>query len=120
MSKKTDKKIGRGGIEYEDLGYIELAPALAADIARRIDKAEEDLSATSVNFRWHKEQLAVVKKVAEMMGVSYQTYIKMIVYKQALADFHVMTGQIVQPTEAPRTVVATKQSRRKAQTRRRA
>jgi len=92
MSKKAQKRIGRGGIEIEDMGDIELPPEVDAEVTRRIDQAEEELTATSVNFRWHKEQLAVVKRVAEMMGVSYQTYMKMVVYKQALSDLRTMTG----------------------------
>src|ERR1700722_5644628 len=98
MAKNTKKRLGRGGIEIEDMGDIKISPEDNAAIQKRIDNAEADLSATSVNFRWHKEQLGVVKKVAEMMGVSYQTYIKMVVYKQALADLHMMTGNVIQTT----------------------
>ena len=93
MNKKGQKRIGRGGFEIEDLGDTELSPEQDAEIQKRIDQAEAELSATSVNFRWHREQLAVVKKVAEMMGVSYQTYIKMVVYKQAQVDLLAMTGK---------------------------
>jgi predicted DNA binding CopG/RHH family protein len=104
MTKNAKKRIGRGGIEIEDLGEIEISPEEDAAIQKRIDHAEAELTATSVNFRWHKEQLAVVKKVADMMGVSYQTYMKMVVYKQALADLHMMTGQVVQPGDVSRNV----------------
>ena len=114
------KRTGRGDIEIEDLGDIEISPEEDAAIQKRIDHAEAELTATSVNFRWHKEQLAVVKKVADMMGVSYQTYIKMVVYKQALVDLQMMTGQALQPSKAPKTVAETKPSTRNARTRQRA
>jgi predicted DNA binding CopG/RHH family protein len=39
-----------------------------------------------VNFRWGREQVELVKRVAHLMGVPYQTYMKQVVYKQALAD----------------------------------
>jgi hypothetical protein len=39
-----------------------------------------------VNFRWGTSQLDIVKHVAELMGVSYQQYIKQVLYRQAHAD----------------------------------
>ena len=33
-----------------------------------------------------REQIAVVKRAAALMGVPYQTYLKQVVFKQALAD----------------------------------
>jgi hypothetical protein len=39
-----------------------------------------------VNFRWGSTQLEMVKQVAKTMGVSYQQYIKQVVYRQAYAD----------------------------------
>jgi len=55
------------------------------------DAAESDLSArppdeARVNFRWGREQLAIVKRAAAVMGVPYQTYMKQVVFRQALAD----------------------------------
>jgi predicted DNA binding CopG/RHH family protein len=101
MTKKTKKRIGRGGIEIEDLGDVKLSREQDSQIRKRIQRAEEELTATNVNFRWHKEQLEVVRKVAEMMGISYQTYIKMVVYKQALVDLQAMTGQSFPITDIP-------------------
>ncbi len=56
MTKKAKKRIGRGGIEIEDLGEIEISPQEDAAIQERIEHAKAQLTATSVNFRWHKEQ----------------------------------------------------------------
>ena len=40
----------------------------------------------NVNFRWGREQVAIVKKAASAMGLPYQVYIKHVILKQALAD----------------------------------
>ena len=48
--------------------------------------ADEEIAAARVNFRWGRDQVELVKRVAQIMGVPYQTYIKQVVYKQALAD----------------------------------
>lgn len=92
MTKEGKKRIGRGGIEMEDLGDVELPPELDADIQARTKRADDELAATTVNFRWQKGQLDLVKKVAGAMGVPYQTYIKMVVYKQVLTDLAFMIG----------------------------
>jgi predicted DNA binding CopG/RHH family protein len=56
-----------------------------AEEATRIADAEDD--ACRVNFRWEPTQLNLVKAVAAKIGVPYQTYIKMVLYKQALDDW---------------------------------
>ena len=63
MTKKKQKRIGRGGYEIEDLGDVVLSPEQEAEACSRIEEAEAELTATSVNFRWHKEHLAVVKRL---------------------------------------------------------
>lgn len=51
------------------------------------EEAEEDDEATlQINIRWTSEALSRVRKVAEKMGVPYQSYIKQVVYRQAVAD----------------------------------
>ena len=99
MTNKRTKRIGRGGIEIEDLGDIELDGALDAVIQGKTKRADDELSATTVNFRWQKPQLELVKRVAESMGVPYQTYIKLVVYKQAMADWHSITTASVTPQQ---------------------
>jgi predicted DNA binding CopG/RHH family protein len=39
-------------------------------------------------LRWGREQLNVVREAARLAGVPYETYIKLVVYRQALADVH--------------------------------
>ncbi|HLF76950.1 MAG TPA: hypothetical protein VJB57_05610 [Dehalococcoidia bacterium] len=48
--------------------------------------ADQEIAAGTVTLRWGKEQIAVVKRAAGLMGVPYQTYLKQVVFRQALAD----------------------------------
>jgi len=41
---------------------------------------------TNVNFRWTRSRVAAVKRAAAIMDMSYQAYIKHVVFKQAMAD----------------------------------
>ncbi len=83
MNKRKSK---RGNFEIEDLGDVELPSDLEEKIELMTKTADAELEATRVNFRWQIEPLNVVKTVAEAMGVPYQTYIKQVLYKQALED----------------------------------
>ena len=73
---------------YEDLGDMELPPEVATKVNRMIADADEEDHAARVNFRWGKEQVDVIKQAAGLMGVPYQTYIKQVVYRQALTDLN--------------------------------
>lgn len=55
---------------------------------RRIFVEQFDfLSATGTEaLRWGREQIAVVKRAAALTSVPYQTYLKQVVFRQALAD----------------------------------
>jgi len=75
--KKKDLKI-----EY--LGQCELDEEIAAKVDRMTAEADAELDETRICFRWGKEQLKVVKKAADCVGVPYQTFLKMAVYQQAL------------------------------------
>ncbi|MGH2365593.1 MAG: hypothetical protein ACRDGF_10995 [Chloroflexota bacterium] len=55
-------------------------------VSRLEEQADRDIAAGTVTLRWGKEQIAVVKRAAAMMGIPYQTYLKQVVFKQALAD----------------------------------
>lgn len=72
--------------QYEDLGEIELSPEVATHAETAIAHAEQDLDEVRVNFRWGTSQLHLVKKAADLAGVPYQTYIKQVIYRQAVAD----------------------------------
>jgi predicted DNA binding CopG/RHH family protein len=71
---------------YEVLEDIELPIEQVELINKFIDQAEKDIEEARVNFRWGTEQVELVKKVAKLMGVPYQTYIKQVVYRQCLQD----------------------------------
>ena len=63
----------------EDAGVSELVSRLEAETDR-------ELATGSVTLRWGKGQIAVVKRAAAILGVPYQTYLKQVVFRQALAD----------------------------------
>ena len=63
----------------EDAGVSELVSRLEAE-------ADRELATGSVTLRWGKGQIAVVKRAAAILGVPYQTYLKQVVFRQALAD----------------------------------
>lgn len=76
--------MAREDYEIEDLGTVELDPETDAQVSRMIAEADKEIEETRVSFRWGREQLAIVRKAAEEMGVPYQTFIKMCVYQRAL------------------------------------
>ncbi len=81
------RKSRRADYEIEDLDDIDLPKNLDEKITQMIAATDAELDATRVSFRWHLEPLSLIKEVAEAMGVPYQTYMKQVVYRQALDDF---------------------------------
>lgn len=65
------------------MGAVELSSDEHDEAVRQIAAADEECR---VNFRWGASQVDMVKKVADLMGVSYQQYIKQVVYRQVQAD----------------------------------
>ena len=63
----------------EDASVSELVSRLEAE-------ADRELATGSITLRWGKGQIAVVKRAAAILGVPYQTYLKQVVFRQALAD----------------------------------
>ena len=55
-------------------------------VSRLEEAADREVRASTVTFRWGREQIAVIKRAAALMGIPYQTYLKQVVFKQALAD----------------------------------
>lgn len=57
------------------------------DGVARIAAADEALSArkANVNFRWEASPLEVVRQAAQLAGVPYQTWMKQVLYKEAIA-----------------------------------
>lgn len=79
--------MGKHRIDVRDLGQGEFTgPGFVAQINEMEEQADRDVSAMNVNFRWGREQVALVKRAAALVGVPYQTYLKQVVWKQAVAD----------------------------------
>lgn len=62
------------------------SPEISEWITRLETEAEQDIAAGTVTLRWGKEQIGIVKRAAAFIGVPYQTYLKQVVFRQALAD----------------------------------
>lgn len=55
-------------------------------VTRMEREADEEIAASTVTLRWGKDQVDVVKRAAGIIGVPYQTYLKQVVFRQALED----------------------------------
>jgi len=66
--------------------HVEEDPEVAEMVTRLEAEADREIAAGTVTLRWGREQIAVVKRAAKLMGVPYQTYLKQVVFRQALAD----------------------------------
>ncbi len=71
---------------YEDLADIELPADVASRAETAIALAESQLEKARVNFRWGALQVGLVKRAALLVGLPYQTYIKQVVWRQAVED----------------------------------
>lgn len=73
---------------------------VSEEISRLEAEADRELAAGSVTLRWGRSQIAVVKRAAAILGVPYQTYLKQVVFRQALADIE--RAETVLPTPKAR------------------
>ncbi len=76
--------------------HVEESPEISEMVTHLEDEADHDISAGTVTLRWGRAQISVVKRAAALMGVPYQTYLKHVVFKQALSDIEqaeVVLGQ---------------------------
>jgi len=94
------RKSKRGKYEIEDFGTIEVPKDVDRKVRRLMKLAEQDCEPVRVNFRWQVGPLELVKDVAAAMGVPYQTYMKQVLYQQALTDFE-RIGKKLEDLEAP-------------------
>ncbi len=80
----------RGKYKKEDvieMGDVLLDAKTSRMIEKKIAEAEAELSKeVRINFRWGNEQLRLIQGVAQKLGVPYQTYIKQVLYRQAIQD----------------------------------
>ncbi|MXZ62288.1 MAG: hypothetical protein F4Y98_01420 [Chloroflexi bacterium] len=63
----------------EDLEVSDLVSRLEAE-------ADDEVATGSITLRWGRGQIAVVKRAAAILGVPYQTYLKQVVFRQAIDD----------------------------------
>jgi predicted DNA binding CopG/RHH family protein len=61
-------------------------PEVSALVTRLEAAADRELAAGTVTLRWGRQQIAVVKRAAALIGVPYQTYLKQVVFRQAVID----------------------------------
>lgn len=69
-----------------DGGTIELSEEMDILINKKIAQAEKDIDQMKMQIRWGVKQIDVVKRAASIMGIPYQTYVKHVVYRQAIED----------------------------------
>ncbi len=72
--------------QYRELGDVQLEPDLIEKVRIMTELAERDIEEARVDFHWGREQIATVRRAAEILGISHQAYIKQAVFKQAVAD----------------------------------
>ncbi|MBM4416527.1 MAG: hypothetical protein FJ035_09920 [Chloroflexi bacterium] len=78
----------------EDPDVSNLVSRLEAD-------ADHETATRNVTLRWGSGQIAVVKRAAAILGMPYQTYLKQVVFKQAIADIEHAEAAL-RPAPAPR------------------
>lgn len=105
MEKRKSK---RDNLEIEDLGDFALPAEQHMKVQEMTAAADAELEDTRVNFRWQKEPLSVIKRVANAMGVPYQTYMKQVLYRQALEDLSKIQATKLSATPSPKTNTQTK------------
>jgi predicted DNA binding CopG/RHH family protein len=80
LSEPVDSEIS----DAEAAAVEALVAITEADIEERLRDDRDGKERTSL--RWGSDQLNVVREAARLAGVPYETYIKVVVYRQALAD----------------------------------
>jgi predicted DNA binding CopG/RHH family protein len=61
-------------------------PEISEMVTRMEAEADAEILGGTVTLRWGREQIGVVKRAAAIMGVPYQTYLKQVVFRQAVED----------------------------------
>jgi predicted DNA binding CopG/RHH family protein len=78
MAKSIEMKVAADHVEED---------REVSDFVTRLEKdADREIGSGTVTLRWGKQQIAVIKRAAGIIGVPYQTYLKQVVFQQALAD----------------------------------
>ena len=83
MAKSDEKK----PLELKVIAERRLEDADVSEMVTRMEEeADRESAAGTVTLRWGREQVDLVKRAAAILGVPYQTYLKQVVFRQALAD----------------------------------
>ena len=77
-------------------------PDVSALVTRLEAEADQETAAGTVTLRWGRKQIAVVKRAAALMGVPYQTYLKQVVFRQAVADIEHAETVLTRPAQKTR------------------
>ena len=64
-------------------GTGRVSPADGTAMPNSMQNSTEEVR---VNFRWKAAPVAVVKRAAALAGIPYQSYIKLVAFRQAVAD----------------------------------
>jgi predicted DNA binding CopG/RHH family protein len=73
---------------------VEEDPAISDLVTHLEAAADRELASGTVTLRWGRQQIAVVKRAAALMGIPYQTYLKQVVFRQALSDIERAKGLV--------------------------
>ncbi len=65
---------------------VEEDPEVSDLVSRLEAEADSQVVPRSITLRWGDRQIAVVKRAAAILGVPYQTYLKQVVFRQAIED----------------------------------
>ena len=79
----------RGKFDPAKLGKaqtVKLTSKEHALASKQIAAADREHPDCRVNFRWGAPQVEMLKRVADLMGVSYQQYIKQVLFRQVQED----------------------------------
>ena len=84
-------------IEMRVLAKREAEKTDVSEMVTRLESAaDREIAAGTVTFRWGREQIDVVKRAAAILGVPYQTYLKQVVFRQALSDIEQAKSALAQ------------------------
>jgi predicted DNA binding CopG/RHH family protein len=82
--------MSRGKYRKEDvrkMGDVFLDEKTSRMIEKKIAQAEKELyKEVKISFSWGNVELRLIQGIAQKLGVPYQTYIKQVLYRQAMQD----------------------------------
>ena len=71
---------------YKVLGRERESDPDALRLLEEHDREHEAAGEMRVNIRWGREQVRLIKRVAAILDVPYQLYIKQVVMRQVIVD----------------------------------